>query len=136
MGVFYFHAHNATAQKLQAQNNGERHITYNNINELEFKIKKLIIESGDDISPQTHMRLGALAGNIMHYITLDDNETDNAARKLCKLKTPWSHVKIINPPESYVIGYCSTSNAAPVALTAAQQAQLGLISSSYVPVMM
>jgi hypothetical protein len=133
MAIFYFHPNNLVAQKLRNQH-GARHIIYSNTNELEFAIKKLILESGDEISPRTHLRLGALGGDIMHYIKLEETEADEHARKLCKLKSPWSAVKVINPPESYVIGYCSSSNLQPVRLTAAQQAQLGLISSSYVPV--
>lgn len=134
MSVFYYHRQNSLAKKLSEMANIHGFM-YTNRSEMELRIQRQIAEAGYDIWSTFHCIIGSLAGSIDLHIPLNpDDELDRHTLKLCKTKSPWCFLKVINGPTmSGVVGYCSSGAESPFLKSNIQMAQEGIIRTSYVP---
>ena len=134
MPVFYYHPQNAIPQKL-VEMTGKRGFLYSNRNELELILQRQLIDLGHGIDPRFHTIVSTLAGSIDYHLPLNpDDELDRHALALCKQKSPWNYIKVLNGRDMmFIMGYVSSGGGSPFNMSATQMAQKGLIGASYVP---
>lgn len=134
MSVFYFHQQNQTAKDM-AQATNSRGFIFSHRGELEFKIQGILSDMGHDIWPTCHTVISNIRESIDCIIPLDPADPlDAVALKIVRNKQPWCFVRVVNGPRmSTVIGYSSLVAQNAVAMSMAEQAQRGIIRSSYVP---
>lgn len=139
MPVFLYHPQNAIGKKLKEAFEEDGFI-YMARPHMEAILKDKIAKAGIDITPGFYMHLGPMSGlslyeTINKYMELDP---DNAMHKQIinhfKQKKEWAFVKLNNGPKmKCVIGYCNSDPSTPFLMTSAQQAQAGIINSTFVP---
>jgi len=134
LSVFYFHKQNVLAKKLAEVANCHGFM-YGNRAELEFKLQGLISDAGYDLWPTFHTIISSLAGAIDLHIALNpDDELDRHTLKLVKNRASWSAIRVVNGPKmSTCVGYVSQGAQSPMSMGTVEQAQKGLIHTSYVP---
>lgn len=134
MPVFYYHPVNKIPQKLSEMTN-KRGFLYTNRPELEFILQRQLSEAGYDLDPRFHTIVGSLAGSINYHIPLNpDDELDRHSLKLCKQKSSWSYLKVLNGKKmAFIMGYVSTMGGNPFAMTNAEMAQKGIIQTTTIP---
>lgn len=142
-GVFYFHPNNTLATKLKEvyheQNPSEKSskgFLYATRAELDFKLQRLVSDAKFDMWPTFHTTVGPLGGpgDIVTRIEFDEGDKlDQYAAKLCNRLMNWAFIKIHNGPMRSVVGYCTASVSTPYNMGAAEMAQKGIISATFVP---
>lgn len=134
MPVFYYHPQSRIPQELAGKYE-KRGWIYQSRGELELTLQRQILELGYDILPTCHTVMGTMPGSIEYHLTLNpDDELDQHSLKLCKNKSPWSWIKVLNGRDMmFVIGYTSSSAASPFAMGTVQQAQMGITGATMIP---
>jgi hypothetical protein len=134
MPVFYYHPQNAIPKQL-VEMTGKRGFLYSNRNELELILQRQLIDLGHGIDPRFHTIVSTIAGSIDIHIQLNpDDELDRHALALCKQKSPWNYIKVLNGKDMmFIMGYVSAGGDSPFGMGVVQAAQKGLTSATYIP---
>ena len=138
MSVFIYHPTNKIAVMLK-EFFEEEAFMYANRAYLDQEIKDRMTKAGLDIWQNMYVHIGSMSAPALHDIVNANMKIDleNPIHKQIvhhfKTKSPWSFVKVLNGPNSFVVGYCNSDPSVPFLMGAVQQAQSGLIDTSFVP---
>ena len=138
MPVFIYHPTNKIGAMLKEMHEEEGFL-YQARPQMEAILKDRMIKSGMDVAHNIYFHIGTMSAPALHDIVdkYFELHPENAMHKQIlhhfKTKGAWAFVKVTNGRDNYVLGYCNSDPSVPFLMSSVEQAQAGVIETSFVP---